>query len=629
MTKIPAFLLAAFTFLPFAVQAKEIKVAAVEFAAKSPGFDVNLPGIVDAVTVAAKNGAKLIVLPEGATTGFAYTDAKSLMPYADTVPGKTTAALSKVTQQYNVYVVVGMMEKDLITKKIYNAAVLIGPKGYIGKYHKNTLATGEGVAVTPGKLGFPVFDTDIGRIGLVICFDDTNLQNLLLPVLRGADIVAQPIGSNKMASIYAASYTNHSTMANMSTAVSWMASNVISSNSTGSEGFGPVQIDFFDGASSIWDNSGKRLISAPLSSPANPTKPQTIYATINLDKKSDQKSYWFKHRRPELYQDINNYRYPDDGAATYAPKQVSAALIQYEPKLGNVDENYKKVDQLIRERSGVFNLTVLPFNSFLGPVGLNKSNVAQYAEELNGKSYQMAASLAKKYSSYVLFSMPEKRGDKYYETAILFNGTGAQVGLYRKSHLNDVEKSWATAGDELPIIRTSDFGNIAIMLDDEVRIPELTQMYGIYRADLILVPTAYNQKDYGGPVDIPKGVVLDASNKGMSMWYNIAKYAQAYTLVANYIGGEHRDIGDSAVYALTPEVGYYPPNIAPKKELAHLVDFTTHANNTVYIDQERLIASRRWDEGAPLALDMDSACFKQWRANPESKELCPKAMGIK
>lgn len=623
MIRIATFLITVFLAVPIAAQSREIKVAAVEFAAKSPGFEVNLPGIMDAVTAAAKNGAKLIVLPEGVTTGFAYVDAKSLMPYADTVPGKTTALISKITQQYNVYVVVGMMERDPITKQIHNAAVLIGPKGYIGKYHKNTLATGEGVAITPGKLGFPVFDTEIGRIGLVICFDDTNLQNLLLPVLRGADIVAQPIGSNKMASIYAASYTNHSTMANISTAVSWMGSNVISANSTGSEGFGKVQIDFFDGASSIWDNSGKRLISAPLSTPANPTKPQTIYATINLDKKSAQKEYWFKHRRPELYQDINSYRYPDDGAATYAPKQVSAALIQYEPKLGQVDENYKRVDQLIRERSGVFNLTVLPFNSFLGPVRLNKDNIAQYAEELNGKSYQLAAGLAKKYSTFVLFSMPEKKDGKFYETAVLFDGTGSQAGLYRKSHLNDSEKTWATAGNDLPIFKTSNFGNIAIMLDDEVRIPELTQMYGIYRADLILVPAAYNQKDYGGPVDIPKGVVQDASNKGMSMWYSIAKYAQAYTLVANYIGGEHQDIGESAVYALTPEVGYYPPNIAPKKELAHLVDFTTHANNTVYIDQERLIASRRWDEGAPIALDMNSTCFKEWRKNSTSKEICP------
>lgn len=175
----------------------------------------------------------------------------------------------------------------------------------------------------------------------------------------------------------------------------------------------------------------------------------------------------------------------------------------------------------------------------------------------------------------------------------------------------------------MPVFKTADFGNVAIMLDDEVRIPEITQMYGIYRADLIIVPVMYNQKDYGSSVDIPKGIVSDASNRGMAMWYNIAKYAQAYTLVANYIHGERHDIGGSALYSLTPEVDYYPPNIAPDKEIAHAANFTTHANNTVFIDQERLIASRRWDLAAPLALDMNSACFKEWQKDSTSKELCP------
>lgn len=616
------FLLALFSNVSSAV---EIKVAAVEFQAKSPGFEENLPGMVDALTVAAKNGARLMVLPEGATTGFMYQDSKALLPYADTVPGKTTDEISKVTKQFNAYVVVGMYEKNLITKKIYNAAVLIGPKGYIGKYHKNTLATGEGMVASPGKLGFPVFKTDIGNIGLVICFDDTNLQNLLLPSLRGADIIAQPIGSNKIPSIFPVSYTNHSTMANISTAVSWLGANVISTNSTGSEGLPGEAFVTFDGSSSIWDNSGKRLISAPLSTVSNPVKPSIVYATINLDRKSDQKNYWLKHRRPELYQDLNNYRYPDDGNATYDPKQVSANLVQYEAKLGNVDENYQKVEALIRQRTGVFNMTVLPFNSFLGSVNLTKDNISKYAEELNGKSYQLAAGLAKKYETYLLFSMPEKNGNQYYETAILFDASGKQAGIYRKSHLNDSEQQWASAGNDLPIFRTPTFGNVAVMLDDEVRIPELALMYGVYRADLILIPVAYNGKSYGSTVDIPKGVVQDASNKGMSMWYNIAKYAQAYTLVSNYIHGANQAIGESAVYSLTPEVGYYPPNIAPNKETAHLVDFTTHTNKTVYIDQEKLIASRRWDEALPLTLTMDSACFKEWQKNSISKEVCQTA----
>jgi predicted amidohydrolase len=624
MKKIVTFLLTAFIVIPCVVQAKEVKVAAVEFESKSPGFEENLPGIITALTTAAKNGAKLMVLPEGVTTGFMYADAKSLMPYADTVPGKTTAAISKVTQKYNAYVVVGMYEKDPITGNITNDAVLVGPKGYIGKYHKSTLATGEGYMAVPGRLGFPVFDTDIGKIGLVVCFDDTNIQNLLLPALRGADIIAQPIGSNKIpAYAQPIADTNHSTMANMSTAVTWLGTSVISTNSTGVQGPGTGAV-MFDGGSSIWDNQGKRLVSAPVSTWTDRKTPSIVYATINTEKKSNQKDYWLKHRRPELYQNINNYRFPDDSAADSKQRQISSLLIQYDPKTGNADENYQKIESLIKAHAGVFNLTVLPLNSFLGPVKLSKDNIGKYAEDLNGKSYQMAASLAKKYSTYVLFSMPEKKGSQYYETAVLIDYSGKQVGVYRKSHLNDSEKTWATAGNELPVFKTAEFGNVAIMIDDEVRIPEVTEMYGIYRADLILVPAMYNQKEYGSSVDIPKGIVPDASNRGMAMWYNIPKYSQAYTLVANYIGGEHRDIGGSALYSLTPEVDYYPPNIAPDKEIAHAANFTTHTNKTVFIDQYRLLSTRRWDLAAPLALDMNSACFKEWQKDSTAKDVCSK-----
>lgn len=605
------------------VEAKEIKVAAVEFAPQSPGgFDNNIQGVVDALTVAASNGAKLMLLPEAAMNGFAYADAQSLIPYTDTLPGKTTAAIERITRQFNAYVVVGLYEKDPVTGIINNAAALVGPKGYIGKYHKSTLAPGEGILATPGQSAFPVFDTDIGKIGLVICFDDSNIQNLLLPVLRGADIVVQPIGSGKLAAYLDIINTNHSTLANIATAVDWLGTPVISSNIIGVEGPGQG-FGIFNGGSSVWDQNGHRLSSAPVSTWADHKPAQTIYATIDPAKQGSQKAYWLKHRRPELYRDVNSYRYPDDSTANNISHQISALLLQYESEPGNIDYNYQKIERLIRENSGVFNLTVLPFNSFLGEVALNKSNIDQYAEPLNGKSYQWASALAQKYNTYVLFSMPEKDGGKFHETAVLFDYNGKQVGLYRKSHLNDSEQTWATAGNDLPVFNIPDLGRVAIMMNDEVRIPEFATMYGIYRTDLVLVPAMYHQREYGGPVDIPKGVVSEASNRGMSLWYNIAKYAQAYTLVANYLERSTPEFGRSALYAQAPEIDYYPPNISPAKEVAYPVNFTTHTNKTLFMNQERLIASRRWDLSAPLALDMKSACFNEWQKNSTQKDLCP------
>ncbi len=613
---------AALSVLPS--NAKEVKVAAVEVAAVSPGFEANLNSIVDALTEAAQNGAKLMVLPEGATTGFMYADAKSLEIYADTVPGKTTAAIEKITREYNAYVVTGLYERDPATGRLHNAAVLVGPSGYIGKYHKSNLAPGEGALVTPGQLGFPVFDTEIGKIGLVICYDDSNIQNLITPALRGADIIVQPIGSFKLPDYLGASITNHSTLANMSTAVAWLGTNTISSNSTGTEGPGRGFASF-DGGSSVWNENGKRLISADVSSWTERKKPQTIYATINTDRQGEQKQYWLKHRRPDLYADMNGYRYPDDGAADVRPRQISALLVQYRAEPGQIDENSRKAEQLIRNSSGVFNLAVLPFNSFLGDVAITKDNVHQYAEDLNGKTITLAADIAQRYKTYLLVSLPERKGSDFYQTAVLLDYNGKQVGVYRKSHLNDAEKTWAKAGNDLPVFSTDDLGRVAIVQNDEVRIPELAIMYGIYRADIVLVPAAYNSEDYSLPVNIPKGVVPPESNRGMAMWYNFAKYSQAYTLVANYLQANANDMENSGAYGLTPEIGYGSPMIAPSVENAFAVNFTTHANPTIYTDQEKMIASRRWDQAAPLALEMDGECFAEWKSNSTSKELCPTA----
>jgi len=138
-------------------------------------------------------------------------------------------------------------------------------------------------------------------------------------------------------------------------------------------------------------------------------------------------------------------------AADNTPHQVSSLLVQYDPKTGDMEENYKKIESLIRAHDGVFNMAVLPFHSFLGFVQFNKDNVRKYAEDLNGKSYQLASDLAKKYKTYVLFSIPAKQGNQYFETTVLIDYTGKQVAAYRKSHLNESEKAWATAGNELPI----------------------------------------------------------------------------------------------------------------------------------------------------------------------------------
>lgn len=136
---------------------RSFKAAAVAYDPAWGDLEGNISRIVQAVDEISQTGVRLMVFPEQATTGYIFDDFQMVRPYLDTVPGKTTDALSKVTKARSVFVTVGIAEIDPESGLGYNSVALIGPKGYIGKYRKHGLNAQDQRWVSPGNLGFPVF----------------------------------------------------------------------------------------------------------------------------------------------------------------------------------------------------------------------------------------------------------------------------------------------------------------------------------------------------------------------------------------------------------------------------------------------------------------------------------------
>ena len=86
----------------------------------------------------------------------------------------------------------------MVTGLGYNTAALIGPDGYIGKYRKHGLNAQDQRWVANGDLGFPVFDTELGRITMLICYDDTYWQYGRLAALHDVDIIAWVSASDRV-----------------------------------------------------------------------------------------------------------------------------------------------------------------------------------------------------------------------------------------------------------------------------------------------------------------------------------------------------------------------------------------------------------------------------------------------
>ncbi|MGE5647856.1 MAG: carbon-nitrogen hydrolase family protein [Acidobacteriota bacterium] len=136
----------------------------------------------------------LIVLPEGATV---VGTGKIPPDVAEAVPGPTTAALGDLARARGAYVVAGLYERD--GTAIYNTAVLIDRKGNLaGKYRKVYLPREEiEEGLTPG-ISYPVFDTDFGRIGIMICWDVQYADPARALALAGAELILLPIwGGNE------------------------------------------------------------------------------------------------------------------------------------------------------------------------------------------------------------------------------------------------------------------------------------------------------------------------------------------------------------------------------------------------------------------------------------------------
>jgi predicted amidohydrolase len=170
--------------------ADTVLVAAVQCSSVFGDPAANRKALAAYVTQAAKAGAKIVVLPETAVTGYLTSDLKRtwqvdqrpLSPglegadpamAAETVPGSSTEFFSQIADRCGIYLTVPLLEVDRRTGRYYNTVVLLGPDGrtLIHYRKRNPWMWAEQGWVTAGDLGNPVVDTPFGRLGLLVCFD--------------------------------------------------------------------------------------------------------------------------------------------------------------------------------------------------------------------------------------------------------------------------------------------------------------------------------------------------------------------------------------------------------------------------------------------------------------------------
>jgi len=156
-----------------------------------PTFGDREKNTADALDLLGRESADLWVLPEFFATGYQFTSREEAAQLAEPVPdGPTTRALSTFCAETGAYAVAGLPE--LVGDRLFNAAVLVGPEGFVSCYRKVHLFGDESLYFEPGDLPFSVEETTIGRIGVMICFDHLFPESARSLALLGAEVIAHP-----------------------------------------------------------------------------------------------------------------------------------------------------------------------------------------------------------------------------------------------------------------------------------------------------------------------------------------------------------------------------------------------------------------------------------------------------
>lgn len=265
----------------------------------------------NAVTIAAEllaaaaEGARLVVFPEAALTGYVFESRGEALEAAVRLDGPELETVAAACRDARAFAVVGAVERE--GDALFNAAFLLGPDGPVGRYRKiHTLCLGVDRFARPGPGPFRVWDLPFGRVGVNICYDGSFPESGRALRLLGAQLIVLPTNwphpRLKRELVQIRAYENH---------VNYFAVNRV----------GVERGVHFDGGSVAADPTGELLAEGG----AGPERLHVDFdlagadATRIVEIEGDYEYDRIADRRPEMYEPLVT---PVEGAVRTGSRQA-------------------------------------------------------------------------------------------------------------------------------------------------------------------------------------------------------------------------------------------------------------------------------------------------------------------
>lgn len=459
---------------------RRFRAAAVQTLARLGDYDYNIALAEKFIEDAVRQGAELVVFPECMDTGYLFDSPEHCRQLAETMTdGPFVTALSKAAKKHGIYIASGVTEWDPDKKKIFNTGIMFGRKGEIAcHYHKQFLATHDQNWFAFGERGCPVVETDLGRIGLLICFDGRIPEIFRSMAMQGAEVIVD------MANFFAMDQADMWGPARSYENGVWL----VAATKAGYE-----RSIYYPGGSMIVDPKGRVLSKVPYDTHG------MAVSDIDLDAASDKSIYAandkIADRRPETYgiMAMPYEKTPVYGVADkpLIPSKSVAKVAAVQIHVTDGCDAAAVLDMVDHTAKLGAKVITLPEYAFCPSAIPNAAEAAALADQTSGILAKVAA-IAAEYHCLVAVPGVERAAAGLHVTTYLIGPDGKEIGRYRKTHLTAEERKWAKAGNDYPVFETP-FGRIGVMSGYDGVFPETSRCLGIGAADIILWPASLRE----------------------------------------------------------------------------------------------------------------------------------------
>lgn len=586
----------------------QYRVAAIQYEPMLGEKERNITDLLRLTEEAARHGARLIVHPEMATTGYCWLSREEIAPFVESLPGPTTERFARLAARYNCFIATSLPEVDPATNVYYNSMALIDASGLMGVYRKAHSYISEPRWARDGDLGFPVWDTPLGRLGGLICQDASFFESTRLLALRGADVLLFP--------------TN---WLDEKCPNSWWIARAFENGCyfIAADRYGLERGVQFSGGSCIIDPDGS--IQAYRDDGEG-----IVYGEVDLRRSRDKR--WgplmqrgdsaarsgsavepagdrIEDRRPSEYITLTHNTYlwePLKYHSLYDLGELPAGQLSC---VGVIQTGLQAIQQLqtrpltasepgrqahpahaggtsiellcemlritLRDHEPTLpDVLVLPELTLPGPFpeGGEAERAAAAIQagaiEVPGPESEALIALAAEFQLTIVVGVAERAYDNdaavYYNTVLLIDPEGI-YGKYRKLHLTAADRRWARPGDlGLPTFDTP-VGRIGLATGYDVLFPETLRVLAGKGTDLVCAPTYLNFPD---PLGMPPSAIRYAvpmqpeeyDPYHFLLWRVRADEHEVYLAVANWRGSAEglRANGNSGIFS--PSCLRYPWN---------------------------------------------------------------------